>query len=141
MTRAISNLIRLHAWRVDEHRRAVAEAGRRVEERSAAIIALEEAFRREQQSLRRAVDRDLFGFGAYADKVRTQRCDLRAALATAEDELTAARRELAEAYREGRKFELLKADLDRAAAIAAARREQAQLDEAAAIMRRARAVH
>lgn len=78
----------------------------------------------------------MFGLGAYAEHVRSQRRDLAASLAAAEEELVAARRELAEAYREVRKFELLKADLDRAAATTAARREQARLDEAAALLRR-----
>ncbi len=68
-----------------------------------------------------------------------QRNTLRETLAAAEEELAVARRQLAEAYREGRKFELLKADLDRAAAAAATKREQAHLDETAAMMRRATA--
>jgi hypothetical protein len=139
VTQAISNLIRLHAWRIDEHRRAVAAASRQIEDASAALLALEEAFRREQDGVRMAED-CLFGLGAYAEYVRGQRRDLRAALASAEDDLIEARRQLADAYRESRKFELLKAELDRAAAAAAARREQARLDEAAANMRRMAAV-
>ncbi|MFO1154528.1 MAG: flagellar FliJ family protein [Rhodospirillales bacterium] len=140
MSRAIANLIRLHGWRIDEHRRAVAAAGRRVEEVSAAIVALDEAFRREQDHLRAGADHDFFGFASYADHVRTQHSELRTTLAAAEAELADARQRLAEAYREGRKFEMLKADLDRAAAIAAARREQRRLDETAVIMGRAKAL-
>lgn len=140
MTRAISNLIRLHTWRIDEQRRSVAAAGRRVEEVSVAIVALEEAFRKEQEHVQGADDFDFFGFATYAEHVLKKRSELHAALAAAEDELADTRHRLAEAYRECRKFEMLKADLDRAAAIATARREQARLDEAAVIMGRAKAL-
>ena len=136
MTRAIPNLIRLHAWRVDEHRRAVAEVSRRIEDASAALTALKEAFLVEQETLRSAVDRHAFGFGAYAERVRTQQERLRNVIAQAEDDLAVARQQLAGCYRERRKFELLKAHLDRAAAAEAAKREQVQLDETAASMRR-----
>ncbi|MFO1129633.1 MAG: flagellar FliJ family protein [Rhodospirillales bacterium] len=135
MTRTLTNLIRLHRWRVDEYRRAVTDAGRRVEHLTAALAAVEEGFRREQEKLHME-NADPFGYGIYVEHIRMRRRDIRVALAAAEHEMADLRRQLADAYRECRKFELVKAERDRVGAAAASRREQRRIDEAAATLRR-----
>jgi flagellar FliJ protein len=132
MGRGITALIRLHAWRCEERRRAVAAARLRLEALGERRRDLAETIAAERNVRRILTDQAAaVSFAAYEQRNRAASATLAAELAAAEESLVAARADLAAAYREKRKLELAEAHSRRAEASAQARREQLITDELA----------
>lgn len=131
MTERIVTLIRLAEADVDERRRELAELLGRAEELEGKARALAREIERERQAARDDPQVAGAAYGAWAETAEERRRQLDKALVALERDITAALESVAVAYRRQRSLELAKAARDERAAIAAARAEQAQLDEIA----------
>jgi flagellar protein FliJ len=135
----IHSLIRLKKWTVDEERRALAE----LLSQEAAVIRnqrmLEERVRREQ-AVAAADATGLAGrsYGAFARAAVDKRAKLEMARAEIEKAVAAQRDKVAEAFQDFKTLEQIQANRDRRAAIERGRKEQATMDEIAAINHRRR---
>lgn len=135
MADPLTSLIRLAAAQVDEQRRAVAAVLDRLDGLAGAVRRLDDALAGEQARQRHSADREAFGYGAFAARMRDERQRLATAEAAAAAELAGARAALAEAYRQRRKLEKVKETLLRRDALAARRRERRCEDEVAQAIR------
>ena len=70
-----------------------------------------------------------YGYGNYLARTRARRTGLEARLAEVGDQIATAADEVAEAFREMKRFELAQSFADQRAAAESARREQTFLDE------------
>ncbi len=128
MRKDLETLIRVHRWRLDERRKKVMELeGLRAEFESRAQ-ALEEEVRREQREA--AQDTVVaMTYGAYAAGVIQRRETIQRSIAEIDSELDAAKRDVAEAFRELKKYEIAEDRERQRRARAEARQERAVLDE------------
>jgi flagellar protein FliJ len=126
--KAIDGLIRLHRWKLDEKRLKLAELERLVGALHEEMRKLEEAVAHEGTVASASAEAS-FGFGTYAAGAIERRRCLEQSLAEAEGQVRAASDEVAEAFRELKKFDVVKSREVRIAEERARRREQATLDE------------
>jgi flagellar export protein FliJ len=137
--RGLPSLIKMHGLRLDEKRRKLAE----LERMRAALVERRDALDGEIAAEKAAADRKpetQADFGAYVRAALKRRETLERSIADVERESEAANEEVADAYRELKKFELVKQREDADALLESNRREQAQLDEVGlnAFLRRGR---
>ena len=137
--RGLPSLIKMHGLRLDEKRRKLAE----LERMRAALVERRDALDGEIAAEKAAADRKPethADFGAYVRAALKRRETLERSIADVERESEAANEEVADAYRELKKFELVKQREDADALLESNRREQAQLDEVGlnAFLRRGR---
>jgi flagellar export protein FliJ len=126
--KAIDGLIRLHRWKLDEKRLKLSELERLVDGLREEIRRLGETV--SQESLVAAGSNEAqFGFGAYAAEAVERRRRLEQSLAEAEGQMQAAADEVADAFRELKKFDVVKSREIRLAEERTRRREQSDLDE------------
>jgi flagellar export protein FliJ len=126
--KAIDGLIRLHRWKLDEKRLKLAELERLVGTLREEMRKLEDAVAREGAVASASAEAS-FGFGTYAAGAIERRRCLEQSLAEAEGQVQAASDEVADAFRELKKFDVVKSREVRIAAERTRRREQATLDE------------
>lgn len=126
--RGLPSLIKMHGLRLDEKRRKLAE----LERMRAALIERREALEAEIASEKAgaaAKPETQADFGAYIRAALKRRETLDRSIFDIDRESEAANEEVAEAYRELKKFELVKQRQDADALLEGNRREQADLDE------------
>lgn len=126
--RGLPSLIKMHGLRLDEKRRKLADLERMRE----ALVGQRQALEAEIASERaraEAKPETQADFGAYVRAALKRRATLDRSIADVERESEAANDEVAEAYRELKKFELVKQRQDAEALLEGNRREQADLDE------------
>ena len=119
--KSIKTLIRLHEFEVDERRRRLGDLLRLVEALENQIVVLQEELRREQATANASPEIAAFTYGNYAQTVIGRRAWIESSVAKAEEEVTAAREDLRDAYQELKRYEigkdindrLDKAELDR----------------------------
>ncbi|MGB0671051.1 MAG: flagellar export protein FliJ [Rhodospirillales bacterium] len=129
MAADLKNLIKLAEWRVDEKRRRLGDYLRMLDDLENRARALEAELLREQQSLTGASPEVGFTYGAYAEQVILRRERIQETIRLTEIEVAKARDELAEEYRDLKKYEVAQASRERREAEEQARRDQAFLDE------------
>ena len=108
----LDNLVRLHRWRLDEKRRK-----------------LENGLKIEQQGASRDTEAAT-GYGSYASAVIARRQKLNQSLAGLESELAEATDDVAEAFQEFKKFDLIKTRNEHKAKLSRKRVHQKEIDEA-----------
>lgn len=128
MGRDLHALIRLHKWHLDERRRELGELLGREQEIQKRIDALDAECEHEREIARRD---PVVGqaYGRYHERYAAKRDALVQAMAQVQEEIEAARDELAEAFREAKTLELTQEARERRALAEAERRETLFLDE------------
>lgn len=128
--KGLDSLIRLHRWQLDEKRRLLVELERLSQRLAAKIRELEVEIKNEQQVAGSSTEAAMT-YGDYARAAIGRRGKLEASLAELESQRVVAKEEVAEAYRELKKYELVKARNQRLANKRRQRLEQQVLDEVA----------
>jgi len=126
--KSLATLIRLKQEQLDEKRLVLG----RLEQEAAAITTLIETLQAEvacESALAKSGGEQAFGFGGYLARAQARRRDLEARQAQLGEKIAVAADEVADAFREMKRYELAQSLADSQAASAAARREQAALDE------------
>ncbi len=126
--KGLDNLIRLHRWQLDEKRRHLVELERLTQHLAAQIRGLEAEIRNEQQVAGSSTEAAMT-YGDYVQAVIGRREKLDASLAELQSQRVVAKEEVAEAYRELKKYELVKARNQRLANKRRQRQEQQVMDE------------
>lgn len=133
--KALSTLIRLHTHQLDDKRRALAEAERRLDNARAQRAALDEEMVAEKATAAQGGE-GAYTYGAYLQAARRRREAIDAGIAVLEKAAGEARDAVAEAFAELKKYEITKANRERRALEEANRREQELLDEMGLSMHR-----
>lgn len=133
--KALATLIRLHTHQLDEKRRALAEAERRLDNARAQRAALDEEMVAEKATAAQGGE-GAYTYGAYLQAARRRREAIDAGIAVLEKAAGEARDAVAEAFAELKKYEITKANRERRALEEANRREQELLDEMGLSMHR-----
>ncbi len=133
--RSKESLIRLHRFQVDEKRRHVTEIETMIADFSRKQAELEQQITAEQE--RSGIsDVTHFAYPTFAKAAR-ERCEnLTKSIAELEEQLSAAKDELSEAYAELKKFELLQEKENVRVKTEIAARDQAEMDEIGLAMHR-----
>jgi flagellar biosynthesis chaperone FliJ len=126
--RALPNLIRLHRWRLDERRRAVAELEALRLTIGQDIERLEVEIAKEGGASRQLTE-GVALFPSYFANARARRKRMEASIEEIEASLVTASEEAAKAYRELRKYEIALENFNRQEELSENRREQAEQDE------------
>ncbi len=136
MAANLKNLIRLHEWNVDEKRRKVAELQQLENELRVKIETLQTEMVTEKQA---ATDNPVEGGMTYPNYIQhatLRRDNLMESLSQMEYVISLAREEMAEAFRELKKFENVDRNRQRRQIQEEVRRDQAVSDEVALNMHR-----
>ena len=131
MADSLATLVRLHAWNVDQRRRALGLALATHGQLVAKLDALEQEVLAEQATAAGAPTEAGLTYGGYARAVIQRRERLRQAIAEAEAEIERANEALRAAYLEHKTYEIGQRNRARAAAQEADRRETNELSEIA----------
>lgn len=126
--KALDGLIRLHRWRLDEKRLKLSELERLVGNLREEIRKLGETVVAERAVALNSVEGS-FAFGSFAVEAVERRHRIEQSLAEAEEQVRAASEEVAEAFRDLKKFDIVKGRETRLADERARRQEQTSLDE------------
>jgi flagellar export protein FliJ len=126
--KAIDGLIRLNRWRLDEKRLKLSELERLVGTLRDEIRKLGETVATERGVAADSAEA-AYGFGIFAAQSVERRHCLEQSLSEAEGQMKAAAEEVAEAFRELKKFDVVKSRETRLAGERSRRQEQAALDE------------
>jgi flagellar export protein FliJ len=118
----------LHRWQLNEKRRHLVELERLAQRLAAQIRELEVEIRNEQQVAGSSTEAAMT-YGDYARAATGRREKLDASLAELQSQRVVAKEEVAEAYRELKKYELVKVRNQRLANKRRQRQEQQVLDE------------
>lgn len=125
-----SSLIRLHSWKVDKKRRTLADLEKLSQEMRFRLKNLGEEVKQEQEAARQA-GASGGNYANYANNARLRRMTMENSIANISEQVVAARDEVAEAYRELKKYETADANQRRQVEQRNIRREQIALDEVA----------
>lgn len=129
MMKGLDSLIRLHEWKLDEKRRKVADLERLAQRLLDQLAGLDTEIRAEQKIA--AKDPMVTGsYGSYASGVIARRERLLRSLKDVEAEMGRALDEVAAAFREFKKFDLIRSRNRERAELREARIQQGELDEA-----------
>ncbi len=131
--KALTGLIRLHEGRLDERRRELAAAERRHAELLAEVRDLEREIAAEQR-VAASSEEAAFIYSSYAAAAIERRDGIETSLAETDVAVGHARNEVNEAYRDFKRYETAARLREARAELAAARREQALLDEIGLVM-------
>lgn len=127
--RGLAQLIRLHRWKLNEKRMKVAELECLRENFQTKLRELESEVTSEQQAAA-AHPEEAFTYGGYATAVIDRREKLNASLKGLEGAMATALEEVSEAFREFKKYDLIRTRNERLARKLEDRRQQADMDEA-----------
>lgn len=131
MTGDLKTLIRVRDWQVDEKRRVVGNLLGELDDLKAQARGLEQEVTAEQEIARSAPAEAGFAYAGYARRVRDRRAELDKAVADAEAAVSAAKDDLARAYRDLKTVERVQENRARREAAEAERRHTIALDEIA----------
>jgi flagellar FliJ protein len=130
MSSGLHTLIRLHKWRLDEKRRALAELQGLADKLTADAERLEAEIVAEQ-NIARASPEAGFGYGRFAKLSIERRRRLAQSLAQVQAQISDATEEMAEAFQELKRYELAQEGRDRRDMAKRKEKENAALDEVA----------
>ena len=130
MSSGLHTLIRLHKWRLDEKRRALAELQALADKLAQDTARLEREILAEQEIARSSPEAS-FGYGNFAKQAIERRKRLAQSVAQVEHQIAEATKEMAEAFQELKRYELAQEGRDRREDAKRKTRENAALDEVA----------
>jgi flagellar export protein FliJ len=130
MSGGLHTLIRLHKWRLDEKRRALAELQALADKLAQDTARLEREITAEQEIARNSPEAS-FGYGNFAKQAIERRRRLAQSVAQIEHQIAQATDEMAEAFQEVKRYELAQEGRDRRDEAKRKVRENAALDEVA----------
>jgi flagellar export protein FliJ len=130
MSSGLHTLIRLHKWRLDEKRRALAELQALADKLAQDTARLEREILAEQEIARSSPEAS-FGYGSFAKQAIERRKRLAQSVAQVEHQIAEATEEMAEAFQELKRYELAQEGRDRREDAKRKTRENAALDEVA----------
>ena len=130
MSSGLHTLIRLHKWRLDEKRRALAELQALADKLAQDTARLEREITAEQEIARTSPEAS-FGYGNFAKQAIERRRRLAQSVAQVEQQIAQATEEMAEAFQELKRYELAQEGRDRRDEAKRKTRENAALDEVA----------
>ncbi|MDM7946791.1 MAG: flagellar FliJ family protein [Oceanibaculum nanhaiense] len=133
--KALITLIRLHNHQLDDKRRALAEAERRLANAKAQRAALDEELVAEKRHAAEGGE-GVYTYGAYLQAAKRRREAIDAGIVVLEKAAAEARDAVAEAFAELKKYEITKANRERRELEEANRIEQNMLDEMGLAMHR-----
>lgn len=128
MSGALSNLIRVHRWTLDERRRTLVDLERLAEKLKGDLAALDAELEREQEAAVRMPEM-AFTFPAFASATKQRKEKIERSIAEVAKEIERARRQVEAAFQEVKKYELALDAAERRKKDLLKRREQAGLDE------------
>ena len=129
MATGLKTLIKLNSWGVDQKRRKLGEILRLIDSLETQARNLEDELIREQRAASDKPEEAGYIYGNYANAVIQRRERIGESIAQAETEAEVARDDLADAYRELKKFETVQANRLADEAKEEARKDQITLDE------------
>ena len=129
MTKGLATLVRVNEWTVDECRRALGILLRQLDDLEAARRGLERELENEQTAAVTNPDEAGLHYGIYAEGVIKRRKAMDQAIRAKEAELEAARESLNEAYRELKKYEVIRDNRIERERVEEARRDRIELDD------------
>ena len=127
---SLHSVIRVHRWQLDEKRRALADLESLAERLSLELRRLDEEVDRERAVVGHGAASGT-DFANYMKAVQMRREHLTESREQVERQIAAASKEIAESYRDLKKYEIAQSDRDRNAQLRRNRRETAILDEIA----------
>jgi flagellar protein FliJ len=130
MSSGLHTLIRLHKWRLDEKRRALAELQALADKLAKDAERLEQEITAEQE-IARSSPEAAFGYGNFAKLSIERRRRLAQSVTQVEQQIAGATEEMAEAFQELKRYELAQEGRDRRDEAKRKERENAALDEVA----------
>jgi len=129
MAAGLKTLIKLNAWGVDQKRRKLGEIMRLIESLETQSRDLESELILEQQAAAASPEEAGYIYGNYANAVILRRQRIASSIVQAEAEANDARDDLAQAYRDLKKYETVQANRLAEAKKEEARKDQIDLDE------------
>ena len=126
--KGLPGLIRLHQWKVDEQRRKVTELEILSEQFETQVANLEADIDREGRTRGEDIE-SARAFSAFLAGSLQRRENLRGSIAELRQQISAAKDDLADAYRELKSYEIAQANRDRREARKEQLRERVKLDE------------
>jgi flagellar FliJ protein len=125
---ALESLIRLHRWQLDERRRQLADLdglAEKLSQEQARLTAEEKS----EQAVALASREAAFTYGEYARQLVERRQRIEQSLASVREQVALARENLAETYREVKRYEIASANRAQQQRKRLARQQQRTLDE------------
>jgi flagellar protein FliJ len=135
--KGLAALIRLHTWRLDEKRRELADL-QRLEDQFLADLRRLEAEVAAEQEFAKTSDSGAFSYGGFAVGVIERRKRIEASIAEVRRRIEEKNDEVAEAFRELKRYEITQAERLKRQRAEAERRTQASLDEMSLIQHQRR---
>lgn len=135
--KGLSSLIRLHRWQLQEKRLRLADLERLATELAERRERLEDELKQEQEVARGSGEARQ-AYAGYAVGVIERREKLAQSLAEVDQQIEALSREVTDAFREVKRYELAQRHRDRLARQKRARAERVMLDELGAELHRRR---
>jgi flagellar protein FliJ len=129
MAKGLATLVRVNEWTVDEKRRALGVLLRHLDDLETTQQNLERDVVDEQRSAAQTPEEAGFLYGIYAEGVILRREELDKSIAAKEAEINTAREALNEAYRELKKYEVIRNSRQQREQDELARKDQIELDE------------
>ena len=127
---SLHSVIRVHRWQLDEKRRALSDLESLAERLSHELRRLDEEVEQEREAAGRNAGSNA-DFATYYKTVQLRREHLTESREQVERQIAAASKEIAESYRDLKKYEIAQSDRERNAQLRRRRRETAVLDEIA----------
>ncbi len=129
MAKGLATLVRVNEWTVDEKRRVLGQRLRELDELEQALLRLEHEVVAEQRSAAANPGEAGFLYGSYAEGVIHRRQQFEAAIKSKEAEAAIAREALNDAYRELKKYEVIRDTRARQELAERDRKDQLLLDD------------
>ena len=129
MAKALSSLIRMHEWDVDEKRRQLAEVLKVLDNLHQQLVMLQEELVREQAEANAHPLSSGIGYAAFAERSIMIREKIEQAIVETDKKVEEARDALSESYQALKKYETAQSNRDAKAAREQQRKEQEVLDE------------
>ena len=127
---SLHSVIRVHRWQLDEKRRALADLESLAERLSLELRRLDEDVERERAAVGRGSG-STADFANYLKAVQLRREHLIESREQVERQIAAASKDIAESYRDLKKYEIAQSDRERNAQLRRRRRETVMFDEIA----------
>jgi flagellar FliJ protein len=127
--RAMNGMIRLHRWQLDEKRRNLGDLERMKEQFERQVGLLDAEITAEQSAANN--DEGRFAYGAYAQIAVQRRATLVRSVTDLTAQILTAREDVADAFQEVKKYEILSEQRERRAKEWTSRRDQSLQDEMA----------
>ncbi len=134
---ALDSLIRVNRWKIDEQRRQLGELERLAERLREEGVRLEQEMASEQRVAGASFEAG-YAYAGYARELLDRREKLAGSLAEVEERMKAVREELAEAFREMKRYEITAANRAKRERVANDRRQRILQDEVALQIHRRR---